>query len=75
MKFWEYDIMPGQKKNVKIAVPGGEDLDLIVICGKRPGKTMVINNNAEYGKRKKETTWKIACLVKGLTTMKSLTAS
>lgn len=42
MKFWEYDIMPGQKKNVKIAVPGGEDLDLIVICGKRPGKTMVI---------------------------------
>lgn len=42
MRVCGYDIMPGQKKNIKIPVPQAESIDLIVICGKNPGKTLVI---------------------------------
>ena len=34
--------IPGEKKQVKIPVPGGEALEAIVLCGSSPGKTLVI---------------------------------
>lgn len=42
MIFCGYDIMPGQKKNIKIPVPEAEGIDAIAFCGKEQGKTLVI---------------------------------
>lgn len=42
MRFCGYDILPGQKKNLKIPVIEAEAIDVQVICGIEPGKTLVI---------------------------------
>lgn len=42
MKFCGYRIEPGQKRTVRIPVPRAEAMELIVICGRKPGNTLVI---------------------------------
>jgi len=42
MRFCGYDILPGKKKNLKIPVTEAEAIDILVICGKESGKTLVI---------------------------------
>lgn len=42
MNFCGYDVMPGEKKNIKIPVPEGNAIDAFVLCGKEQGKTLVI---------------------------------
>lgn len=42
MRFLEQDIQPGQKRNLKMPVLDAEAVDVVVICGKNPGKTLVI---------------------------------
>ena len=42
MRFCGYDIIPGQKKNLKILVTEEVAMEVRVICGKEPGKTLVI---------------------------------
>ena len=42
MRYCGYDILPGQKKNLKIPVIEAEAIDVQVICGIEPGKTLVI---------------------------------
>lgn len=37
-----FEIAPGKKRQVKLPVPGGASLEAWLLCGKDPGKTLVI---------------------------------
>ena len=42
MIFCETEILPGQRKTVRIPVPNAEPAEAHVFCGARPGKTLVL---------------------------------
>ena len=37
-----FEIAPGEKRQVKLPVPGGEPLEAWLLCGAHPGKTLVV---------------------------------
>lgn len=37
-----FEIAPGDKRQVKLPVPGGELLEACLLCGAHPGKTLVV---------------------------------
>ena len=37
-----FEIAPGEKRQVKLPVPGGEPLEAWLLCGTHPGKTLVV---------------------------------
>ena len=37
-----FEIAPGEKRHVKLPVPGGEPLEAWLLCGIHPGKTLVV---------------------------------
>lgn len=42
MRFGDCEIAPGEKRKYKIPVSPGADLDCLLICGERPGKTLSV---------------------------------
>ena len=37
-----FEIAPGEKRQVKLPVPGGKPLEAWLLCGAHPGKTLVV---------------------------------
>ena len=37
-----FEIAPGEKRRVKLPVPGGKPLEAWLLCGIHPGKTLVV---------------------------------
>lgn len=37
-----FEIAPGEKRQVKLPVPGGAPLEAWLLCGAHPGKTLVV---------------------------------
>ena len=37
-----FEVAPGEKRRVKLPVPGGEPLEAWLLCGTHPGKTLVV---------------------------------